>query len=184
MWGVQPLAGDPPESYQPRAFPVWSTASPTPTGTSAQFGTSYNIPAGDFLRTITLETHLGANAPRSDGVLSSLKLYDQLNSRDIWRADRNEGALLALQAPFIDQGVPHGDNGTVFVTPSAGMDHDPGLYPFMFFEQTTNGGHPLYGADMRNLATATFSSSTALPTRPSRKWSCSWSGTSSTRATR
>jgi hypothetical protein len=153
VWGVQPLAGDPPETYQPRAFPVWSTAAPTPAGVTAQFGADFNIPAGDYLRSLFLETHLGANAPRSDGVIGSLKLYDQLNSRDIWRADKASGALLALQAPLIDHGVAPTDNGTTFVTPSVAIDHEPGIFPLPFFEQTTNGGHPLYGADMRNMAT-------------------------------
>lgn len=159
VYGVLPEAGDAPDKWMPRAFPAWTERTPTPTATSGAYATQDNIPAGDFLHGMLLMTTLGANAPRSNAVLGSLKLYDQLGSRDITKFDTYIAAEIITQnnvmgpmSPPPSDDASNGGGTVVLGVPAwTGVD-DQGLV-YMPVHTQANTGHPLYGADLRGLAT-------------------------------
>jgi hypothetical protein len=83
LTGIQADAGDPPWLYQPRYVPAWTMVSPTLSGTSSAFQTSYQIPSGGFLHSATMMLLRGANNPRDDQVLNSIQLYDNRALRPV-----------------------------------------------------------------------------------------------------
>lgn len=153
---VEPEGGEDARAYQPAWVPNWSTADATPTGTSAAFGTSQNEPSGDFLRSILLELRNGTNLPRTNDVISSLEVYDNIASRSLIRfGGQGEIAAAGESASIITQiGVngwpptetPAGAGGVPAVT---GVD-DAGLIPLQLWRYSDRA-HPLAGLDLRGL---------------------------------
>jgi hypothetical protein len=165
LYGVQPQAGDPPAAYMPQAFPVWSMRTPTPVATSSAFATQDNIPAGDHLHSMLVMMTNGTNAPRDDSMLNSFEIFNQLESRSILKFGGQSGSILDVKAAelltqFHIRGWPPSDNistamtaatGTVAV-PSVLAPADSGLY-WIPLHQFATRGHPLYGVDLRRVAT-------------------------------
>ncbi len=159
LWGVN--------GAQPQALPEWSMQSPTPTATSSAFATSHNIPAGNFLRSLLVMTTNGTNSPRDDSVLNSLRFYNQKEGQTILEYGGQAGAVADYKPAeafqqFPINGWPPTDNvstamtaltGTAGVPSILGVT-DSGLVPIRLFEFT--GAHPLYGLDLRNVATGDY----------------------------
>ncbi len=171
LYGVQPDAGDPPAAYLPRAIPVWSMRTPTPTATSSAFATQDNIPAGDFLHSMLVMLTNGNNSPRDDSVLNSLEVFNQLENRSILKFGGFAGSVLDYQAAEIisqfdarvglgycpsdnvttamDGIASGGTAGTITVN---GPAKDSGLVWLPLYKFATKG-HPLYGVNLQNVAT-------------------------------
>lgn len=170
LYGVQPEMGDAPAAYLPRAYPVWSQSTPTPTATSSAFATSYNVPAGNFLHSALVMLTNGSNAPRDDSVLNSFEVYNQLDSRSIFKFGGQTGVVADYKAAeLISQfsrrqanNVYPNDNvstamtailsGGTTVVPTIGQGVDSGLV-WVPFNDFANKANPLYGVDLRTVAT-------------------------------
>ncbi len=159
--GVQEEPGDPPALYMPQAFPVWSMTTPTPTATSGMFATPYNVTSGDFLHSLTIMTTNGTNAPRDDQVLNSVRLYFQKENRPIitfgGRAGASDAAggdykVAELMSQLGLAAAPPSDDNSTLGAPAVTAVADEGLFQFRLADYTTKV-HPLYGADMRGIAT-------------------------------
>ncbi len=152
LWGVAPEAGDPPEAWMPRAFPRFEMATPTPVATSSLFQTTYNIPSGEHLHSLMLMLTNGSNAPRDDGVIGSLQVYNQLEGRQIWTVERYKAGEILSQMPGYEVNIPSEDPagtlGTLTIVPVT----DEGIVWLPLHHQASRG-HPLYGVDLRQVAT-------------------------------
>lgn len=165
LFGVQAEPGDAAPPI-PQAFPVWSMTTPTPTATSTIFGTPYNITSGNFLRALMVMGTRGLTYPRDQQIFNSLRIYDQRENRDVVSFGGRAGAGDAgggdyIAAEYITQlglnAAPRSDDvrqGTVAL-PSNSQPTDPGLVYFKFSDYTTRV-HPLYGADLRGVATGDY----------------------------
>lgn len=149
---VMPIAGDSPDSYLPRAFPRWEMSTPTPTATSTRFGTTYNIPSGDFLHSILLMTTMGANDPRSDQVLQSVRVYNQLEALTIWSSYYWKHAEIYSQHDIVRWPPTSNPSAT---NPAQIVINEQSYMGILWLplHQQVVGGHPLYGVDLRNVAT-------------------------------
>lgn len=175
FWGVLPEDGDSPAAYMPRAVPVWSMRTPTPTATSTAFGTEDNIPTGDFLHSMLVMVTNGSNAPRDDSVLNSLELINAKKNNTIFRYGGWAGAVVDFKgAEILSQfgsrlhlGYCPTDNVTTAMDAIASggspaslavppLASDSGLIyvPIHQFTAAKNPGlGNLYGADLRGAAT-------------------------------
>lgn len=152
LFGVQPDAGDPVTAYLPQAFPVWTMRSPSISATSGLFSTQDNIPAGDYLHDILVMSMLGTGAPRSDAMLGSILLYNQLESRELMRFDTYKLAEIITQSNYrLDAPVDEEAAAAATTVPSAVVS-DVGLV-WLPVGQISKGGHPLYGANLRGVNT-------------------------------
>lgn len=151
LWGVQAQPGDDPAAYLPRAFPNWQMRTPTPTATSGAYATQDNVPAGDFLHTMVVMMTNGSNAPRDDGVLGSFKIYNQLEAYDVLQFDQYKIGEMASQLQ-LSPVAPYSDDGSTLGVPSLNQVSDEGLLFLPLHEQAVTG-HPLYGVDLRSVAT-------------------------------
>lgn len=161
-WGVAPEPGDTPERYLPRAIPNWQMRTPTPSATSSAFATQDNVPAGDFLHSMLVLLTNGTNAPRDDAVLNSLQVYNQLEARELvkYGATFAASAADAKAAEILSQLGGHLAPLSENINVAAGVPvlthvSDEGLIwlPMHTYTRFRGSGHPLYGADMRNVAT-------------------------------
>lgn len=161
LYGVQAEGGDAIADYTPRAWPVWSMTSPTPTATSTSFGTPYNVTSGNWLRAIALMYTNGDNTPRDDQVLRDIRLYSQLENREIisfggqGAAGSASGGDYAIAELFTQLGIVHpSDTSLVNGVPSVAIANgaDPGLI-YLRLVDYSNRVHPLYGADLRKITT-------------------------------
>jgi len=172
LFGVQPEPGDPPSLYLPKAFPAWSMQSPTPTATSSAFGTQHNVPAGHLLRAALVMLTNGTGAPRDDSVLNSFEVFYGLENRQILAFGGQAGSVLDYKAAeIISQlevgGWPPSDDVTTALTayastspgvPAITQPADSGLIWLPLYKFTKVGkGHPLYGIDLRRVATGDLS---------------------------
>lgn len=161
-YGVQPTSGDLASAYMPRALPHWVTQSPTPTATSSPFATTYNVPAGDFLRDMTFLFYNGTNDPRESDVITSLKLVNNLSNRDVLRYGGftdsiRHGKIAETFSQLWLGGAPPSDSNGVLVTPSVASTtgaSDEGIVylPIHEFAEFAGGGSP-YGLDLRAATT-------------------------------
>ncbi len=167
LYGVQPEAGDPAALYLPQAFPQWTMETPTPTATSSAFATAHNIPSGEFLHSLLVMQTNGTNSPRDDSVLNSIRLQNQQEARTIISYGGQSGVALDYKAAEILSQFEHSgwvptDNVSTAMTaltgtagvPEITAPSDSGLVWMDLTKHLRSGkGHPLYGADMRHLAT-------------------------------
>lgn len=160
-YGVQSEPGDPIEAFTARAFPVWSMTSPTPTATSSTLGTPYNVTSGNYLRNIALMYTRGSGYPRDNQVLSDIRLYSQLENREVisfggaGNAGDAAGGDYAIGEEWSQLGMVHpSDNGSTLGVPSVAplQGSDEGLVFFRLVD-LSNKVHPLYGANLKNIAT-------------------------------
>jgi hypothetical protein len=155
---VQPeSAGEGPARWMPRMLPNWSMRTPTPTATSAPFGTQDDVPGGDFLRSLLVMLTNGTNAPRDSGVLSSLEVYDQRASRSIVRiGGQSDTAPPAVVDEVVGQldsnGWPPTDNATTLGVPALTHGHDRGLHAVVLADYSDKAD-PHYGLDLRGVST-------------------------------
>ncbi len=152
---VSPTTGDADSDWLPQAMPRWEMATPTPTATSSLLQTAYNIPSGDYLQALMLMGTNGSGAPRDDGVLGSLELFNQKRGQSLWRTDRYKHSELLTQAVWgaaIGQGWPASDDNSTLVTPSVAKNADEGLV-YLPGDLLSPTGHPVYGAYMGDVAT-------------------------------
>lgn len=165
LYGVRPEAGDTPGSYLPQAFPNFSMQTITPSATSSAFSTETNIPAGGFLRAMMIEQHrVATSLPRANDVLNSLRIYNQQKGGELISFGGQSGSAADYQAAEMLSQVeaqsvlaqPYGDDvliGTVG-TPSLNATVDAGLVFLPLYKLATKAAaHPLYGVDMRSVAT-------------------------------
>ena len=164
LFGVQPEAGDLPAAYLPRAFPSWSMESPTISATSSAFASSHDIPSGHFLHSALVMLTNGTNSPRDDSVLNSLRVYNQLEAREILAYGGQTGAVGDYKAAeIISQlemlGYPPSDNVSTAMTAATGTagvpaltsPSDSGLVWLPLYKFAPRG-HPIYGVDLRAVA--------------------------------
>lgn len=164
LFGVQPEAGDLPAAYMPRALPAWSMESPSLGATSSAFASSHDIPSGHFLHSMMVMLTNGTNSPRDDSVLNSLRVYNQLEAREILAYGGQTGAVADYKAAEIlsQQGLlgwPSSDNVSTAMTAltgTAGVPEitgpaDSGLVWLPLYKYATKG-HPFYGVDLRSVA--------------------------------
>lgn len=160
LWGIQPLPTDQPQDWMPRAIPVWQHQQPNTdvAALSGLFSTQRAVPAGDFLHRSLVMTTQGTNAPRANfianqNVFGSFQVFNQLESREIWRADDYvSGEIISQISPF-GMPTPSEDvTGSLGVPALTQMD-DQGLLYLPFYQLSAERGHPLYGVDLRNVAT-------------------------------
>jgi hypothetical protein len=154
---VSQNGSEPSGMWLPAAAPRFEMASPTPTATSSLLQTTYNIPSGDYLSGLMLMTTRGAGAPRDDGVLGSLELYNQKGGQSIWRTDRYKASEIITQAlnpSAVGKLWPPSDNdaSALLATPSIGANADEGLV-YLPADILAAGGHPVYGAPLGQVAT-------------------------------
>ncbi len=167
LYGVQPDAGDHASLYLPRAIPVWSMESPSLSATSSAFATAHDVPAGHLLHSMLVMLTNGSNSPRDDSVLNSLRLYNQLENREILAYGGQTGVAADYKAAEIisqleleSQGWPPTDNISTAMTaltgtpgvPAITASADSGLI-WLPVHKFAWGGDPLYGADLRNIST-------------------------------
>ena len=168
LFGVQPEgAGEALVAYLPRAYPTWSMRTPTPTATSSALATQDNFPAGGFLHSALVMLTNGTGAPRDDSVLNSFEIYNNLESRSILKFGGQSGAVADVKAAEIisqfmarQNFVPLSDNANTAMTAVTSVNGVPqvtnwpssGLY-YLPLHQFAVKGHPLYGVDLRNVAT-------------------------------
>lgn len=160
-YGVQSEPGDAVVDYMPRAWPVWSMTSPTPTATSSTMGTPYNITSGNHLRNIAIMLTNGSGDPRDNQVLRDIRLYSQLENREVisyggaGNAGDAAGGDYAIGEEFSQLGVVFpSDNGSTLGVPTVAMAQgsDEGLVFFRLVD-LSNRVNPLYGADLRRINT-------------------------------
>lgn len=162
VWMVQKDGGESEMLYLPKAIPIWSMQTPTPTATSTPFASSFDVPTGNFLRSMLIMTTNGTGAPRDDAVLTSLQLFFEKEAREIIRlggqADavaRYKAAELLLQPLYLGNGWPPSDNNSTLGVPAVPQVADEGLVPLPVhhFVNPAKGGDPVYGLDLRNVNT-------------------------------
>jgi len=104
----------------------------------------------------------GTNAPRDDGVFNSMQLYNQQAGRELikYGATFAASAADAKTAESVSQLGMHlaplsEDVNVANGAPAVTQVSDEGLIwvPVHQYAWPQNGGHPLYGADLRNVAT-------------------------------
>jgi hypothetical protein len=154
---VSQNGSEPSGMWLPAAAPRFEMASPTPTATSSLLQTTYHIPAGDGLSRVKHMSTRGAGAPRDDGVLGSLELYNQKGGQSIWRTDRYKASEIITQAlnpSAVGKLWPPSDNdaSALLATPSIGANADEGLV-YLPADILAAGGHPVYGAPLGQVAT-------------------------------
>lgn len=164
LYGVQPEPGDAPAAYLPRAMPSWSMESPALSATSSAFASSHDIPSGHFLHSMLVMLTNGTNSPRDDSVLNSLRVYNQLEAREILAYGGQTGAVADYKAAEIlsQQGLlgwPPSDNVSTAMTaltgtpgvPAITAPADSGLVWLPLYKYALKG-HPVYGVDLRSVA--------------------------------
>lgn len=143
LYGVLPEADG---EAVPRAIPIIQTYSPTPGGASASLGTSWNLPKGHFLHSITVMVAQGVRPAdnRSDTALLDFGVglpvagnrqpyYDQ------WYSFKQEQRSYSAAD----------DDGNTFGVPTLAAEGDVGTAYFPI-NRLAAGGNPLYGVDNRN----------------------------------
>lgn len=159
VYGVQGEPGDPPSAYLPQAIPVWMVDQPSVTSTSTTFGSSASVPAGNWWHSGLIAVYRGANAPRDDQTLNSLRLFNQLQNREIFRFGGQTGIPddykaaelltqtdLSLMAPISED--LGGTVGSLAITPVT----DVGLVYLPLYKWVQHkGGNSLWGADLRGI---------------------------------
>lgn len=161
VYGLQ--ADRPGEDISPKALPNWQMSTPTFSGTTGAFGSSVNVPAGDFLHDIIHMTYRGTNNPRDDQVFNSYKLYNQLEARDIVRYGGQSGnvrdakiAEMVSQNWSYNQWPPSDDNSTMAVQSINRLGpSDYGIIhlPVGRWTNIKNGYSTPYGLDLRTATT-------------------------------
>jgi hypothetical protein len=156
-YGVQKDAGDTPDKYMPRALPNWNMLAPPITATSGVWALTQNVPAGDFLHTITSVTYRGATTPRDNQVFNSFGLY--LATQNQWPLQyggQGNGYLDASPAQHFSQqasrGWPPSDDNITLGIPSINALSDFGVIHVPMWQLFSKTGSP-YGADLRNVNT-------------------------------
>jgi hypothetical protein len=153
---VTGAAGDADSAWLPQASPRFEMSSPTPSATSSLLSTTYNIPSGDWLAGLFGMTTRGANAPRDDGVLGSVELYNQKTGQSVWRSDRytaTEMMSQALNPAAVGALWPPADiNASALMTPGVNANKDEGIF-YLPTDLLAAMGHPVYGANLAQAAT-------------------------------
>ena len=157
---VLPEAGDAPEAYLPRAVPAWQMTTPSLTATTGSFQQSENVPVGSFLHSVSWMTTSGANAPRSDAPLNSIRLQDVLGGNTVVQYGQGSAAAADyLVAPLISQlgaAFPLADDPAAAGVLTAGTYSDPGL-AHVDMTAFAVRGDPLFGLDLRRVGTGAVS---------------------------
>ena len=156
-YGVQKDQGDAPSAYMPRAIPNWSMLTPSVAATSGAWALTQNVPAGDFLHSITSVTYRGTNTPRDNQVFNSFGLY--LATQNQWPLQyggQGLGYLDASVAQVLSQqsmrGWPPDDDNITLGIPSIAAASDFGIIHIPMWQLFSKTGSP-YGADLRNVNT-------------------------------
>ncbi len=153
------------EGALPAAIPQWNMGTLDVSATNSQLSTAYNIPAGDYLRSILVTLTRGSNYPRDDQVLNSLSLFDAYANKTIVTYGGQTGAVLEgiamqhlSQYGIIPTPPPSDDTSTALTyratttpgKPDILHGSDAGLV-WIPMEMFAWNGDPMYGADLRGI---------------------------------
>lgn len=165
FFGVQPEPGDLPAAYLPRAIPTWSMESPSLAASSSAFATSHDIPSGHHLHSMLVMLTNRTNSPRDNSVLNSIRIYNQLEAREILAFGRQTDIVADCKAAeIISQlelaGWPPTDNVSTAMTaltgtagvPEISAPSDAGLHWFPLHKYALRR-HLVYGVDPRSVGT-------------------------------